>query len=299
MAERSSTARFAVEQSRRLLAQLSVQIARAAKSSSAEAVHHLRVTIRRFTQSVAVCKPCFPKKDARKGRRLLKKIMTAAGEARNCDIALKYLRKWRQADEEHLHSEIETRRKESADDLATQLKEWTDRQMLAKWRATLAAGGKEKALPDDIPQRAISRIAEDFLELGTKAASSHASPHALHRFRIVAKKFRYTLELFQPHLGSSATAVIGRIKRAGGLLGDINDCVTVADMITELSGGKRLLSHLKKRQHKKTEEFRKYWQTEFADGKELGKWIHPRKPVASAMHRGSRPASRGQAASAI
>ncbi len=299
MAERSITATFAVEQSSRLLAQLFVQIARTAKSSSAEAVHKLRVSIRRFTQSVAVCKPCFPKKDARKGRRVLKKIMTAAGEVRNCDIALKFLSRWREADDEHLHSELETRRKESAQDLSTQLKEWTDRQMLAKWRATLAAGEKAEALPDEIPQRAISRIAEDFLELGIKAASSHDSPHALHRFRIVAKKFRYTLELFQPRLGSSATALVGRIKHAGGLLGDINDCVTVAEMVAELSGGKRLLSHLKKRQHKKTEEFHKYWQAEFADGKALEKWIHPRKPVASTLHRGSRPAGRDRAASGI
>jgi CHAD domain-containing protein len=298
MTERGITATFAVEQSRRLLTQLSVQTARAARSSSAEAVHKLRVTIRRFTQSVAVCKPCFPKKDARKGRRLLKRIMTAAGEARNCDIALKYLTKWPLPDDEHLQSELETRRNESAHDLATQLKDWSDRQMLAKWRATLASS-KGEALPDEIPQRAMIRIAEDFLELGTKAASSHASPHALHRFRIVAKKFRYTLELFQPYLGSSAAALIGRIKRAGGLLGDINDCVTVAEMIVELSGGKRLLSHLKKRQHKKTEEFRKYWQAEFADGKALGRWIHPRKPVSSSVHRGSRPASRDRAASAI
>src|SRR5258708_39244854 len=181
MAGRSITATFAVEQSRRLLTQLSVQIARTARSSSAEAVHKLRVSIRRFTQSVAVCKPCFPKKDARKGRRLLKKIMTAAGEARNCDIALKFLSKWREADDEHLHAELETRRHESAHDLATQLKEWTDRQMLAKWRATLAPRNGETQ-PAEIPPRALSRRAEGFLGFGRKAAASHASPRPAPRF---------------------------------------------------------------------------------------------------------------------
>jgi CHAD domain-containing protein len=294
MALRTITGHFAVEQTRRLLKRLSIQIARATRSPDSESVHQLRVAIRRFTQSIAVYKPYFPEKEVQKSRRRLKKIMTAAGEVRNCDIALKYLGRWRAPDIEHLQQKLESRRKESTRSLEDELERWRDRQMLAKWRTTLAAG--QGVAPDEIPQRAVSRMAEDFLELGRKAASPHASPHGLHRFRIIAKKFRYTLELFQPLYGPSATGLMARIKRASTLLGDINDCVTVAEMIAEYSGGHRLAGRLKKRQHKKTDDFRQYWKAEFDDGKALENWIRPRKPVASSGLRGSRPATRDRAA---
>jgi hypothetical protein len=92
---------------------------------------------------------------------------------------------------------------------------------------------------------------------------------------------------------------VARIKRAQTLLGDINDCVTVAGMVLLYNGGDRLAGRLRKRQRKKTEEFRQYWSGEFRDGERFRRWIDHlglsaarrlgiKKPVASS---GSTPAA--------
>lgn len=297
------TRQFASEQADRLLRDVAFQINHAVKSCNANAVHDVRVAIRRFSQIVAVCKPCFPGKDMRKIRRRLKTIMDAAGEVRNCDVALKLIAKSRLPAAVQLQSKLETQRKESSRLLVSGLKHWTDRQMSLKWRVALegalarspvAFGG---AAIHDTSRRTLRRMMKDFLEHGNEAASPKASPEELHRFRLVAKKFRYTLELFGPLYGSSLDRGVASVKRAQTLLGDINDCVTVASMVAHYDGGNQLARRLVKRQRKKTEEFRQYWGEEFRDGEQLRSWIHhlghstPRikKPVASSGHASPAP----------
>ena len=250
------TQQFVTRQTRRLSRQLALQINRALQSCDARAVHQVRVAIRRFSQGVAVCKPCFPAKDLRKCRRRLKKIMSAAGEVRNCDVADKFLDRWRMPHPDRLRSKLTSRREDSARVLVAELKRWTDRKLTAQDSSVTNL--------QEMAQHALDRIAQDFLERGNEAASPKASPHHMHRFRIVAKKFRYTLELFQP-----LNPLVERIKRVSALLGDINDCVTAAAIVPPLA------AHLKKRQRKKTEEFRLYWASEFARQR--------KKPVASAQ----------------
>lgn len=293
----TETRQFAGEQAAKLLRHLAFQISRTLKSCNPEAVHDLRVAIRRFTQTIAVCKPCFPGKDTRKIRRRLKKIMALAGEVRNCDVALKFIAKSRLADAVRLQSSLQSRRKASSRVLLSELKSWKDRHMSLKWRAALegALAGNQDAFGGTAIQvtsrRTLRRMVKDFLEYGSEAASPKASPEDLHRFRIVAKKFRYTLELFEPLYGSSLSREVAKIKRAQTLLGDINDCVTVAGMVAQYNSAKRLASRLRKRERKKTEEFRQYWSDEFQNGEQLRSWLD-RLPRPPARPRGiKKPAS--------
>ena len=262
---------FAVEQARGQLRHLSSQISRAIKSSNPAAVHDLRVAIRRFTQAIAVT-------DMRKNRRRLKKIMTLAGEVRNCDVALKFIARFKVPHAAVLQSKLEGRRKESEGALVAELIKWRDRRLSLKWRTALDSTPSSDKDVDELARRVLGRIAKDFQKRGNEASSPEATPKYLHHFRIAAKKFRYALELFQPLYGSSLDPLIASIKSASTLLGDINDCVTVAGIIAGYKGGNRLADRLKKRQHKKTEEFRKYWKEEFTRSS-----IDPlsKKPVAS------------------
>jgi CHAD domain-containing protein len=227
------TRRFASKQTARLLQDLALQIDRTTKSCNADVVHDVRVSIRRFTQAIAVCKPCLPGKDMRKIRRRLTKIMVAAGEVRNCDVALKFMTKSRLPDAVQLQSKVQGHRKPSARILLSELKRWTAGHTFVRWRAVLEAAlaGNGDAFGEtaieEVARQTLRRMAKDFLERGNEAASSKASPEDLHRFRIVAKKFRYTLELFGPLYGSSLNGGMARIRRAQTLLGDVNDCVTV------------------------------------------------------------------------
>ena len=251
-------------QTRRLSRHLALQIKRVLKSCDPNAVHQVRVAIRRFSQGIVVCKPCFAAKDLHKCRRRLKKIMSAAGQVRNCDIADKFIDRWSLPRADRLRAKLEIRREDAARVLVTELKRWTDRKLTAQ-----DCAGKSL---QEMAREALDSMAKDFHERGNEAASPKASPHDMHSFRIVAKKFRYTLELFD-----ASNPLVAGIKRVSALLGDINDCVTAAVLVP------RLGAHLKKRQRKKTEEFRQYWALEFAKPR--------KKPVGSAQasRRQSRP----------
>jgi CHAD domain-containing protein len=278
----SSEARhFLVEQARKQLRHLSLQISRSVKSANAGAVHDLRVAIRRFTQAVAVCQPYLHASQMRKNRKRLKKVMAGAGEVRNCDVALKFVARFRALNAVHLRSKLQTHRKESVSGLVAELRKWTDRRMSVKWRAVFDAAPADSGehAVQEVARRALSRIAKDFQKQGNEASSSEVSPTCLHRFRIVAKKFRYALEMFQPVYGTSLDPIIQNIKRLSALLGDINDCVTVGAMVADYKGGNRLADRLRKRQHKKTAEFRKYWKEEFSGRDLLGKILDEAAPV--------------------
>jgi CHAD domain-containing protein len=290
----SDAQQFAMEQASRLLRNLTLQINRTVKSSNAEAVHQVRVAIRRFSQAIAVCRSCFPGqlagKEMRKTRRRLKKIMNAAGEVRNCDIAMKFVARWRVSHAVQLKSTLQSRRKDSAGILTSELTRWKDREMPLKLRAALdEVGGQDgsaKTTTDEAARKVLSPIVKDFLRHGDEAASPKASAHDMHQFRIVAKKFRYTLELFQPRYGSVLNRGVAGIKRTSSLLGDINDSATVADIVAEYDGARQFTRHLKKRLEKKTAEFRDYWAEERKEGEDLRNWIDHlgrpvRKPAAS------------------
>src|SRR5579864_1467532 len=198
------TRRFARDQVDRLLGRLAYQVGRAIKSHSAEAVHDLRVTIRRFVQALRVFKPCFHGKELRKIRRELKRIMTVGGEVRNHDIALKLLAKSKRAQRTGLQPRIQSGRREAERSLVTLLKRWLERKSSLKWRTALESAAASaqadfcKATVAQTARQILPALARDFFEQGDEAAGAKAVPRVLHRFRLTSKKFRYTLELFTP-----------------------------------------------------------------------------------------------------
>jgi CHAD domain-containing protein len=88
-----STGIFAQAQTAELVTVAAAAICRASESPDEEAVHKMRVSIRRLQQALRLF-PQFLRKGAVKSiRRELKRIMEPAGELRNCDIALGLLRR--------------------------------------------------------------------------------------------------------------------------------------------------------------------------------------------------------------
>jgi CHAD domain-containing protein len=259
--------RFALEQVRRLLRDLTIQISRTNKSCSADSVHQLRIAVRRFIRTIAVCRTFFRGKDIRKGRRWLEKIMVEAGAVRDCDVALRFAAKWRTPETAQFESKLQSRRDESAQALVAELKRWRDRQASIHWRAALEVSlahhqHSAQGTIHELARRAINRLAKRFQDRGNEASASLASAGDLHRFRIAAKKLRYTLELFQPL--NSLDSLVENIKPATALLGDINDCVSAAAILDDYERTDRLIDKLEKRRRKKTKKFRKYWKKEFA-----------------------------------
>ena len=268
------TSRFAVVQTRALVRKLTSQIRTSLKKDDAEAVHDLRVSIRRLMQALSVFKPCFSGREIRKAQRRLKWIMAAAGLVRNCDIATKLCGK----NAARFQKKIQSQRDGARRELTIALKRWTQRNYssgVSDGFAPSKARNQAFCLSDieSTAHHVLYKMTKEFFHTGNRAAEESASPRELHEFRIIAKQFRYTLELFLPICGRRATMRLNQIKAIQANLGDVNDCETVRLMLADWGGSPRLERLLKKREQKNTEEFRRQWTDAFADPENLHEWL--------------------------
>jgi CHAD domain-containing protein len=215
----------------------------------------------------------------RKIRRRLKRIMICAGAVRNCDIALKLLSHSRTEDTAERRAKLQSRRKRFEGILVGLLERWTERKMSFKWRDAMDAAIARteesfgRAAIEKTAQQTLSPMAKHFLQIGNVAVNPKASPEELHQFRIAAKKFRYTLELFVPLYGPTLNRGMERIKRVQTLLGDINDCATARELVSGDRGDGRADAWLEKRELHWMEEFRRYWSDEFGGRENVHGWI--------------------------
>jgi hypothetical protein len=102
-----------------------------------------------------------------------------------------------------------------------------------------------------------------FFQAG-ETAVSHSSGKKLHSFRIQAKKFRYTLELFVPVYGPVAEAWIREVRSVQTVLGAMNDYRTVHSMAADAGCRKKLLASLKDAELRKIRQFRAIWAERFS-----------------------------------
>lgn len=269
----TSTVRFASEEAERLLGNLRAQAARTLRSKGAAEVHDLRVIIRRSTRVLVVFKPFFPRQEAGDLRRGLKKIMHRAARVRDRDIALQLLMKQDPHAARELTPQFRAERKSAARALEVSLKRWVSGGLSAKWPS---APGAAEGL-DDEPVHAVAasllpRMAKDYFRRGKEASQGKMPVEDLHRFRIAAKNLRYTLDLFAPVYGDRIAPLVGQIKGVQTAIGDIHDCAVVRRMAAKRGGRGELLASLKKRQQKKTSEFRRRAPEAFESGA-AGEWV--------------------------
>jgi CHAD domain-containing protein len=249
------TGTFASGSVTRLLERLAYRVNATAHSHDERAVHDLRVAIRRFTQSLVVFKNVFSGKEIKKLRRRLKGVMNLTNDIRDCDVAMALLEKSELPAAAALRPQLQDRRKEALRMLLPALSQWTARKTTTRWRAVLTPNG---ASHDPLKQTArdrVPRIAKKFL----KHAEDADSASELHHARIEAKKLRYSLELLQPAYGERFKSAIGQLQEIQTALGKINDCHAVRLVVKDLGGGAEIDAWLKKRQRKKTREFRDQW----------------------------------------
>jgi CHAD domain-containing protein len=281
---------FSVDQTTHLLERLELQFKGTPHSFSPEAVHDLRVAVRRFNQALAISKPFLSSRAVKKIRQRIKAIMTLAGAVRDCDIALKLVTLSKAEDVAGVEAKLRTRRADAQKFLAASLRQWTAEKSASKWRSALVA---ETAIAETQPvtveamaRRELPPLVEAFFREGRRAARQEASAKQLHKFRLAAKRFRYTLELFVELYGPVAGDWVEHLRATQALLGSINDCQVTRGLVEELGAGAGILSALKNRQKRKTREFRKACEEDLNSSEEA-QWVRalqhpPRKPFARA-----------------
>lgn len=195
---------------------------------SADAVHDLRVSLRRCRSLASAVEEIDPHPDWQEMRNSARKLFRSMGELRDAQVAEEWLSK--------LRSEIDPlklillsslkRTQESALAKALHLadkfdeKRWTEmaKALHSRLRKIPTDGEAARCL-------ALERLQEAH-ELHRRALRTERSA-PWHDLRIALKRFRYTLELLVPTLHGKC---IGTLKRAQDVLGDIHDLDALAEL---------------------------------------------------------------------
>ncbi len=125
----------------------------------------------------------------------------------------------------------------------------------------------EQDLPANL-RRVLPKQAEDFFAMGAGAAAAGDDHEALHRFRLRAKRFRYTLELLRAFYGAEWEQGVKALKDLQDRLGAINDCVCTIELIGEENDrDRRAAAAVKRLLLTREADFQDYWRREFAPEK--------------------------------
>lgn len=127
---------YAADRLRSLLGKFVFEVHRASKSRDPDAIHDLRVAIRRFGEGLRVFRQFFPEKGVKKVRKKLRGLMDQAAAVRDKDIALELLAEAGVC-EGSLVEGLRKERKAAERALAAELKRWARHDFSSKWRESL------------------------------------------------------------------------------------------------------------------------------------------------------------------
>jgi len=119
------------------LGDLAYRVQSAAANPDADAVHDLRVAVRRFAQSLAVFKPLLPGEEVTRVRKRLRKVLVLAGEIRDRDIALEFLKEAGLYSQDKLWQKLASDRRRAEARLEGAVRQWQKSDFSAKWRSAL------------------------------------------------------------------------------------------------------------------------------------------------------------------
>jgi CHAD domain-containing protein len=129
---------FARARAGELLARLEGEVVRVASAEPApDAVHDLRVSIRRFGRCLRAFAEFYPRPGRKKVRRKLSGLMDLAAGVRDRDIALELIGQAGVAPDSPAMERLRRRRARDWARLQTTAKRWIERAFAAKWREGL------------------------------------------------------------------------------------------------------------------------------------------------------------------
>jgi len=205
----------------------SKEVARATDNPDADAVHDLRVSIRRLSQALDVFDGAVPAGIRKKLQKSTGSILGAAGDVRDLDIARELIG---DGARDGLAAELEADRADAAGRLQRRLAKSAPSAELTAWAAAIT-------LPDDTGEAAdkarsvLADSAAQLLRAGEREIGQRATPKRYHHVRLAAKRLRYQVELFREIAPKQADVLLKSVAKLQGVLGDLNDAVRVADQV--------------------------------------------------------------------
>ncbi len=198
------------------------------EDASPEALHQLRVSLRRLRSLWWAFEPLLDKGENTRQRALYKFLATAAGQTRDWDILIELIAK----DDSGAHALRPTLEEIRGEALATSRETLSNADVKHLLREALTSATKElNTAHERVPLRkfADKRVAasERSLKKRMKRAShaKRSNYTSFHEVRKAGKKLRYLLEFFEPILHGGHKRVLKRLKQIQKRFGALNDIV--------------------------------------------------------------------------
>jgi CHAD domain-containing protein len=258
-------------QTARRLKKFEAELRGARKHTNAEAIHDLRVSIRRLSRALRVFREWFDAGEVKSIRRRLRKLMKRCAAVRNCDVAIEVLQAagWPSPE---LAAGLEEERLRTLQDLIHALDAWRRSDRVRQWRMLLrdGHGGSEfvRQSAREHARRLLPAMAADLFRAGQEAAGPDSEHRGMHRFRLKTKRVRYTLELFETVYGQTTDPILQSLKGLQEKLGAINDCATTLEMVRR---DRHAAAAVRRLAGAREVEFRTYWTKNFGP-RELSRW---------------------------
>jgi len=173
------------------------EIERTIADPGEDPVHDMRVAIRRLSQTLRTFESLLPSREARTMRKALKPALAAAAVARDLDVGMELLRKEELPAAHPLLAKMSGERRRAGLGLIGQLYLLRAEDLPNAWLARYDA---LRSSPEDaalLARTELPPLAADFFKAGRKTILKADSSTRLHEFRLTAKRFRYTMELFR------------------------------------------------------------------------------------------------------
>ena len=288
-----------VEAIRRILAHhfgKAKALERAAFEADEEAIHDMRVSIRRLRAALRIARPFFRPKRLEGVRTRLQEAAEVLGAVRDLDVILAHAQAYAgrqpegEADLEGWLDTLRARRTAALEALREYLAGKRFRRLRSEVQAFLA-GVTARGRADDATVRgggaaevagaSGSMRVRDVLPAALWAqystvraheAVAEPTPESLHALRIEIKRLRYLMEFFQGVLGARAIPAIELAVRAQDHLGRLNDAWVAAGMLrayigeagspdsSSLASAAAYLADLHREVEALTQEFPPLWQ---------------------------------------
>ena len=208
------------------------ELAELPSNPPADAVHDLRVSLRRCRSVAAAVEEIDPHPNWQEMRSCARKLFRSMGELRDAQILEGWLQEL-QPEEDALKNALRDSLKQTQESATIKVqhsagkfaeKRWYElaRSLHARLRMIPADGTAARCL-------ALERL-EEAKELHRRALRTE-NPKPWHALRIGLKRFRYTLELLVPSLHAKW---VDSLKRVQDLLGDVHDLDMLLEAVNDL-----------------------------------------------------------------
>jgi CHAD domain-containing protein len=206
------------------------------EDTSPEALHKLRVSLRRLRSLWWAFEPLLEKEENTRQRALFKFLATAAGKTRDWDILIELLAH----EDSGAHEIAPTFQEARGDALAVSRETLANADVKHLLREALSGASKELNTAHErvaLRKFATRRVdsAKRSLKKRTKRASraKRSDYTAFHDVRKAGKKLRYLLDFFAPVLKGNCKRTVKRLKQIQKRFGALNDVVASEGLLRE------------------------------------------------------------------